>query len=113
MMLKKCLFPILITFLLVGCSNITGKETFYKSIDSLEAAAQQEDWITLEELSNELDNTYKRQEWKVQLLGDESEYENLQESIDRLKIAIEAQDSLETKLEISTIKTLLQFIYSL
>ena len=112
-MLKKNIFPILITFLLFGCSNVTGKESFYKNVEAIELAVQDENWSSLNKLSKELDEIYKRQEWKIQLLGDESEYETLQESIDHLLVSIESEDLLQTKLELSTIKTLLQFIYSL
>ena len=112
-MFKKCVIVFISTFFLIGCSNITGKESFFENIEAMEIAAQEENWSSLHTLSKDFDDLYKTQEWKVQLLGDESEYETLQESIAHLTIAIEAQDSLQTKLELSTIKTLLQFIYSL
>jgi len=112
-MFKKCVIVFISTFFLIGCSNVTGKESFFENIEAMEIAAQEENWSSLQTLFTELDELYKTNEWKVQLLGDESEYETLQESMDRLAVSIEEEDSLQTKLELSTIKTLLTFIYSL
>jgi hypothetical protein len=104
---------LLLFILLSGCSNITGENDFSEKISSIEQALLKPDWEQLQSLSKELKLLYKKNQWKIQLLGDEDEYESLQESIHHFIVAIEEQDLTETKLEMATIKTFMEDIYSL
>jgi hypothetical protein len=104
---------ILLLILLTGCSNHTGKNDFSKKINSMEQALLSPDWIQLKSLGNELEQLYLDNQWKIQLLGDEDEYESLQESINQLLVSIEEKDVTEIKLEMATIKTFIEDIYTL
>ncbi|MEL4024851.1 DUF4363 family protein [Lysinibacillus endophyticus] len=99
--------------LLSGCSNINGENEFYEKVNSIEDALKDPDWKQLNLLGAKLEKLYRHNLWKIQLMGDEDEYESLQESINQLIAAIEEQDMTEIKLEIATIKTYLEDIYSL
>lgn len=112
-MIKKWILPLLILILLSGCSSISGENDFSKKINSIEQALTKHDWEQIKSLGNELKQLHTQSEWKIQLMGDEDEYESLKESINQLIVAIEEQDLTETKLEIATIKTYLEDIYSL
>lgn len=111
-MIKKWNMFLLLLILLSGCSSITGKDDFSEKINSIEQALNATDWKQLKSLSNELEQLYQGNQWKIQLMGDEDEYESLQESINQLIVAIEEQDLTETKLEMATIKTYIEDIYS-
>jgi len=112
-MIKNWAMSLFFLLILSGCSSITGESDFSKRVDSIEQVLNEPDWNQLKSLGNELNELYKGSKWKTQLMGDEGEYEGLQESINRLIVAIEEQDLTETKLELATIKTFLEDIYSL
>ena len=112
-MIKKWTMSLLLLVILSGCSSITGENDFSKKVNSIEHALEDLDWNQLKSLGNELDQLYDGSQWKIQLLGDEGEYESLQGSINQLIVAIEEQDLTEAKLELATIKTFLEDIYSL
>lgn len=109
---KKWIFLFLILIVLSGCSNISGKNEFFNKISSIEKALNNQDWEQLKSFGHELVQFHEKTEWKLQLMGDEDEYESLHESINRLIIAIEENDKTEAKLELVTIKTLVEDIYS-
>ncbi|MFC0300811.1 DUF4363 family protein [Virgibacillus soli] len=99
--------------LLVGCSNVTGKKALSAHIDQLEEALNKQDWEPLQDQATELKDLYDKNKWKIQLIGDEGEYEQLDESIDKFIAAIEMRKQTEAKLELATIRSLVQAIYSL
>jgi hypothetical protein len=112
-MIKKSMMSIFLFIVLSGCSGVTGENDFSEKINSIEQALHDEDWNQLKSLGNELDELYQGSQWKIQLMGDEDEYESLQESINHLIVAIEEKDLTEAKLEVATIKTFIDDIYSL
>lgn len=112
-MFKKICIPITLSLLLMGCSNLTGKDAFFDEMKKFEVAVEQENWTELENYITKFKDLYDKEKWKVQLLGDEGEYETLEENIDHLIVSIQEKDILETKLTLATIKSLLNFIYSL
>jgi hypothetical protein len=112
-MITKWMMSIFLFIVLSGCSGVTGENDFSKKINSIEQALHDEDWNQLKSLGNELDQLYQGSQWKIQLMGDEDEYESLQESINHLTVAIEEKDLTEAKLEVATIKTFIEDIYSL
>lgn len=79
----------------------------------MEHSLNQEDWEQLKSQVNELNTLYEENKWKLQLLGDEGEYEGLNESINRLFAAINTEDLTQAKVELATIRSILEEIYSL
>lgn len=112
-MSKKYVLPIIFIMFLSGCSNISGEEAFSNNIKAIEHALKKPDWNQIESLGDDLKKLYNQSEWKIQLLGDEDEYEGLQESINQLIAAIEEKEIPEIKLELATVKTFLDNIYSM
>ncbi|MDF2857085.1 MAG: hypothetical protein K0Q87_2936 [Neobacillus sp.] len=112
-MIKKWILTLILFIPLCGCSSITGENEFSKMINSIEQASNEPDWKQLKSLGKDIEQLYQQNQWKIQLMGDEDEYESLQESINHLIVVIEEQDLTEIKLEVSTIKTFLEDIYSL
>lgn len=109
----KRILLLIVTSLLIACTNVTGQANFKECIDTIETHLAQADWDDLEKQGDYLKRLYKEEQWKLQLLGDEGEYEELNIGINRFLKAIEEEDMTEAKLEIATIQSLIHDIYSL
>ena len=107
------MIALLILMTTTGCSSINGKNDFIVSINQIKDAANASDWVALEKLGKEIRTQYHNNKWKIQLIGDEGEYEGLEEYINQLVTAIELQSKEETKLALAGIQTLIEDIYSL
>ncbi|MDS9471173.1 DUF4363 family protein [Sporosarcina pasteurii] len=112
-MKKKYTLIGILLLLLAGCSNITGHTYFNENISKIEEHLDYEDWGYLQKQAKDLKVLYDDQQWKLQLLGDEGEYEGLNISIHRLIKAIEHEDTTRATLELATIKVIINDIYSL
>ena len=110
---NRYLLYLLMILLLSACANKMGGEAFFNRLDDMEQALDQEDWNTITQHAEELKRVYSDQKWKLQLLGDEGEYESLYRSINNLIAAIKEKDSVNVRLELATAKSLLEDIYSL
>lgn len=82
-------------------------------IEAIESSVENETWTLAEEQSKELVNVYDRQKWKLQLIGDEEEYEELIQNINMLKAVISERDATQSKMLISRIRSIVDTIYSL
>jgi hypothetical protein len=113
-MLKKLLTIILLSIMFVaGCTEPIGGDYFFDNIQSLELELKNEDWQNANFQLKEIKNLYKKDVWKLQLLGDEAEYEGMNEAISRLSATIESEDSKQALLELATIRAYLEAIYSM
>lgn len=111
---KKITVLVTITFLfLTGCTGLVGGKEFFEKINSLESTLSYEDWKTAKSEVDALDHVYHEKVWKLQLLGDESEYEGMFQSLERIKAAIDQQDATQALVELATIRGILEGIYSL
>ena len=110
-MLKKNMMYLLLFLLLAGCSS--GKDLFLNQIDQLDQALDEPEWEQIKSQSNELKKMYQENKWKLQMLGDEGEYEQLNESINTLIAATKEEDTTSARLELATARTLITDIYSL
>lgn len=99
--------------ILTGCGHVTGNQDFKQEINHVEQYLLDEDWETLSVQAEHLQRVYKKHQWKVQLIGDEGEYERLHESINRLRAAVDAKEAKDARIELATIKSILEDIYSL
>jgi len=110
--LKSILLMSLLLVMLSGCSNMVGSKELMGQIHVIKEQLMVEDWDALEVQMDRLSTIYSDNEWKLQMIGDEGEYERLHESINRLRSAIETQDSQSASLELSTIDSIAEDIYS-
>lgn len=110
--MKRILF-VLCLVLLVGCSEITDENDFKASIAALEEILTSEDWEEIEKHTEAIKQQYERSEWKLQLIGDEGEYEGLQEAVNHLQQAAKSKSKFNCEKELTTIRTYLKQIYSL
>jgi len=113
MLLRKIATIVILFFVLTGCSSHTGHADFDQNIHEIEQKLIAEDWDALKYQLNELMKAYKKNDWKIQLIGDEGEYERLHESINRLLTAVDAKEKNEARIELATLKTIVDDIYSL
>ncbi len=112
MMKRMVLLSLLILFI-SGCSGITGKDSFQNSVKNIAVLLEEERWPDVRKECRELLNIYRKNEWKLQLIGDEEEYEELFKCINRLLTIAEEQDKVRAKMELATIRTIIENIYSL
>jgi hypothetical protein len=108
-MLKKYITIMLLSIIFVaGCTEPIGGDYFFENIQSLEADLKNENWQNANIQLKDMKDLYKKNDWKLQLLGDEGEYEGMNESISRLSAAIESEDSKQALLELATIRAYLE-----
>lgn len=111
--MKRYFIFILLAILLVGCTNQFGENEFHEKIANLENSLNKEDWDLAKKQMDDLSRYYNHNLWKVQLVGGEGEYKDLYEAISRLTVLIEERDHTLSRMELETIKTLIEHIYSL
>ncbi|MCM3587321.1 DUF4363 family protein [Mesobacillus maritimus] len=111
--MKKYSIIILIAILLLGCTNQLGREEFDEKIANLEQSINKEDWDVAKKQMEDLTNFYDHNLWKVQLVGGEGEYKDLYEAFGKLKVLIEEKDRTLSRMELETVKTLIDHIYSI
>lgn len=112
-MIKKFVLCLVGIMLITGCSAQTGEKDLMKTIENIEQGIAQEDISFLKEQANLIKELYKKNDWKIHLIGDEGEYERLNESINRLIAAIDAEELTDAQIELATLKTIVHDIYSL
>ena len=113
-MQKKSIIIFLIFIMFIGgCTQPIGGDYFFDKVQSLEEVLSKEEWKSANSQLKDLKELYKKNDWKLQLLGDESEYEGIDESISRLSAAIKSKDSKQAQLELATIKAYFKEIYSM
>ena len=74
---------------------------------------ERNEWQQAIEPTEKLKQLYLKNKWKYQFLGDEEEYEQLNREIAKLRVAIKEQDTLESKIIIASILSIIHDIYSL
>jgi hypothetical protein len=70
-------------------------------------------WSLANQEVAKLRGMYKKEKWKLQLLGDEEEYEGLDREFDHLVSAAQDQDKTESKKSLVHIRAILKAIYSM
>lgn len=111
--MNKIIIILCFLLFLVGCENNVSGHAFFNQINEIENTLEYPNWDKITAQAEELKEMYKKDKWKLQLLGDEDEYESLYESINKLIVAIEEKDRTNIRLELSVIHTHIEDIYSL
>lgn len=112
-LLKKSVVILLVILLFTGCSNVTGRDALFNQMDQLELALDQLDWEQIQIHATDLKDTFGKTKWKLQLIGDEGEYEGLNETIQKLLAAVKEEDSTNVRMELASTRSLISDIYSL
>ncbi|WP_179151990.1 DUF4363 family protein [Oceanobacillus senegalensis] len=105
----KILILIVISVLLVGCQ---GEETFNQTMDDIKQSVEQNEWKQAKHKIKTLAEIYTKEKWKLQLMGDEAEYEGISVELEKLKEAVDAKDKTQIKVGLGEIRGLLRGIYS-
>lgn len=111
--MKRTIVLLSMLLFLTACTNQVGGEVFFNHINELEKGLDQPDWTELSRQADELKKMYEEDKWKLQLLGDEGEYEELYKSINKLIATVREKDPLSTRIEVAIARSLLEDIYSL
>lgn len=112
-MIKKVVMVTLIIVLLSGCTKTMGETTLLNHLDQLDQSLDDQDWEKLSNQAKELKSMYEDNKWKLQLLGDEGEFEGLNGSINKIIAATIEEDHANVRMEIATARTFIKDIYSL
>jgi len=112
-MIKKGLLIMIALIVMSGCSEQTGSKQLYDTISRLEQLINENDIPALKKEADSIRQAYQKNLWKLQLIGDEGEYEGLNQGISRFIAATEIEDIESAKMELASIKSYLEDIYSL
>lgn len=114
-MKKRWMILVLVLFQFsLFSASIQGAEslTIFEKIEKLKSHVHHENWDEAMVINDDLKGWYTKNKWKLQLLGDESEYEEVEHDISKLKSALEEKDKSESKIMIENLKTTLKQIES-
>lgn len=111
--MKKAIFILCFLLFLTACTSPIGGAAFFDHIDALEKELDQPDWEEISIQAKKLKKMYEKDKWKIQLIGDEGEYEELYKSINNILATVKEKDTLSTRMEIANTRSLLEDIYSL
>ncbi|WP_245799369.1 DUF4363 family protein [Virgibacillus siamensis] len=95
--------------LLTGCQS---EKAFFHEMQDINKTVEQKDWDQAKANVKKLSQLYKKEKWKLQLLGDEAEYEGINVELQVLKESVQAKDKTQTKVSLGTIRGHLKDIYS-
>src|SRR5699024_632820 len=112
-LIKKSLLFLSLIIILSGCAQASGKEPLLNHMGHLENASANPKWQQITQQANEPQTIYKDNKCKLQLRGDEGEYEGLKESINKIIAAAKEKDTTNRRLEMATARSLILDIYSL
>lgn len=100
------------SFMLVGCSDEKIKNLpIYQKSEEITDLINQSQWQKAGEEAEAIGDLYKKTKWKLQLLGEEVEYNELEQEISKLKVSIEEKDRREAKTNIVLIQDYVRAIY--
>ena len=103
---------ICLSVMLFGCSNETiQKKPIYQKATEIKTLVNQQEWDKAKEGSKDIYQLYKENKWKYQFLGDETEYNTLNQHIQKLIISIEEQDTKEAKFNLAMIEHYMESLY--
>ncbi|MGP4108740.1 DUF4363 family protein [Virgibacillus sp. L01] len=98
--------------ILFGCSNETIQNLpISQKATEIENLINQAKWDKAVHEADLIQGLYKDNEWKYQLYGDETEYNNLNEEIRKLKVSLKERDKTEAKLNIVMIENCIESLY--
>lgn len=106
---------LMMVVILSGCSSSEsgpGKAIFTK-INEINLSTIKGNWKKSSMQAKTLRHLYEKRKWKLQLLGDEGEYEGLDQELRKLNAAVNSKDKTQTKIELASVRSLFQNIYSL
>ncbi|GIO25905.1 DUF4363 family protein [Ornithinibacillus bavariensis] len=112
-MLKRIFILCSLLLCITACNDPIAGQPFFDRITAMEKSIKEEEWEISKKQWKEFNSHYKDNTWKLQLIGDENEYEGVHESLLRLEAAINQHDSTQALIELANIKAYLEQIYSM
>lgn len=114
--MKSLLGGLLIAVFIIGGWSSTDQaqlgQSFFQKIDQVNSAIDKENWPKAGRETSELRKMYQKKKWKIQLVGDEGEYEGLERVLAKLTVSVQEKEKSEAKMELSDFRALLKAIYS-
>ena len=97
--------------MLFGCSGKIQKDPLHMHSNEVTALVDKLEWDKAKRGADNIDKLFKKNKWKYQLLGTDTEYMGLDRHIKKLKISIEAKDTEEAKKDLQMIKHYIESLY--
>lgn len=114
---KKRLCGLLIILLLtggwLGVGEAAKSEPLYDKMKEVSQLINDEKWDSAAKEAAALKALYRKEKWKLQFLGDETEYQQIYLELEKLLAAVDEQDRTQAKIILSNIRAIVHNIYSM
>jgi len=97
--------------LLFRCSGSIKKDPVHSHSSEVTALVDELEWNKAEQGADDLEKLFKKNKWKYQLLGTDTEYMGVDRHIKKLQISIEEKDKEEAKKDSAMIKHYIESLY--
>ena len=111
--MKKSILYLIILLVLSGFSvnNQINENGFKSNLEKMNIIVTQKKWKEANKTMQELTQIYHEEKWKLQLLGNEDEYNGIAKELKLLQTSIDVQDKKEAKYHLTIVKHKLNSIY--
>lgn len=97
--------------LLFGCSGSIQKDPVHSHSNEVISLVDGMEWGKAKQGADDLEQLFKKNKWKYQLLGTDTEYMGVDRHIKKLQISIEEKDKEEAKKDSAMIKHYIESLY--
>jgi hypothetical protein len=112
-LLKGILLFVLIFSMTTQTADAQAPKEVRDKVSNIIISIRHTDWNMAYKQTVDLRGYYNKNRWKLQLMGDEQEYEGLSSDIENLKAALIAKDKAEALIFIYDIKEIFNQIFQL
>lgn len=110
---RYVVYALIVLVLGIPSVGIAKEKPLISKIERIEKLVEERAWEHAASEADALKHLYQKEKWKLQLLGDEGEYEQLDQELEKLSAAIANRNSTEALVILSAARVVLQNIYSM
>lgn len=114
---KRLLGILLVTLLFTAVGlpteGIAKEKPLLRQVKEMNRLVDLEQWDQALKKAQAAEQTYKKNRWKLQFLGNEREYEGLDQEYAKLLEAIKEKEKAQVKMQLAVIQEILKDIYSM
>lgn len=106
-------YALLVLVLSLSPVGVAKEKPLISKIERIEKLVEDGAWDRAATEADALKHLYQKEKWKLQLLGAETEYEQLDQELEKLSAAITSRDTTEASVILSAARAVLRNIYSM
>lgn len=112
---RKMLAVIVLSVFVLGAwTPFNGKkQEMDQVLNQVISNVDKNNWSQAQSEARHFTDVYQNHKWVLQLMGDEKEYEAINQSMNKLQAAIKTKNKTQSNVEVATIKSLLNEIFGL